>query len=595
MLIPNTTVKIISVGCNDINNKVFNGNLTYQPINNIRAVKQQFSNERPALVILCISDEVHESLSIKVTEYIRDGLLNLDTRILVIYEPDYILDELKWMSSLQVNGCLPALASKQTFNLAMINREVETFLYIDNSQRQHKAETEMLMCISRFSRNNEPLLALLNVFSSSLSALCYSMCNIHVQIMPNNQGAIDYCDIDTEVFIESLNEFLTLPNLPNFLVNALEEKQAQINLLPDELNLTALESALNQKVGSYLTFPVIAYNKPLYLLVYLISEEHMDKVTMRQINIINKASEQLTILLERRQAESSLKKQYNRLQTTLVDLKTAKKELEHNEKMACIGQMAAGIAHEINNPLAYVMSNFSCMDDYIDSIMQLQALQSEFLQSIDISENNKISELKNNITKFEEDQDIAFVLQDIRAVISDSHNGLKRVKNIITDLKSFTYSQSTNLEVCDLTKVINDTLKVLSYDITQDISIEQQISDVPEFMAHNGLMQQVLTNLIKNAGQALTEAKTPSAKIIIKAEYQEDVITISIKDNGPGIDDDAKNKIFEPFYTTKSVGEGTGLGLSVTFNIIKKLGGLISLNSQRDEFTEFILTFSTKS
>jgi len=243
------------------------------------------------------------------------------------------------------------------------------------------------------------------------------------------------------------------------LQHTIDEKHPQIDLIPNKIDLSSIESHLQTTIGSYLTFPIVAYGNVLYLLFYLIPDAHMDKVSMRKINIINKACEQLTILLERRQAEVSLKNQYERLKKALVDLKSTKQELAHKEKMASIGQMAAGIAHEINNPLSYVISNFSSMDSYLESIVKLQKLQSEFLQSIDLGQDQKISQMKQSITDYEEEADIQFVFEDIRSVISDSSNGLKRVKNIITDLKSFTYSQSTELEICDINYVVDETIK----------------------------------------------------------------------------------------------------------------------------------------
>lgn len=583
--------KVISIGCPIIEENEISELIDHEHFTSFRAIKKQFRHSNPALIVLCISNENDEKLGIQTTQFIREDLLNQDSRIAVLYDPNFILDELNWMGKLQVNGCLQSVENKRAFNLAIFNREIDTFEHINNNRKQHEAETEMLMCISQLSRNKESISELLKIFTASLSSLCYSICSFHIKIESNDKGVIDYCDSENNNIVNDLNTLFDLPEMPQFLKVSFDEKKPQINLLTDDKNLHIVEKNLEQKIGSYLAFPIISYNKSLYLLIYLIPDDHMDKVTMKQINIINKASEQLTMLLERRQAENSLKKQYTRLKTALIDLKTAKKELQHKEKMASIGKMAAGIAHEINNPLAYVMSNFTCMDDYLNSIMKLQGLQAEFLKSIDMGENNKTIELKSHISKFEEKEDMAFVLQDIRAVISDSHNGLKRVKNIISDLKSFTHNSSTDIEICDFTKVLGDTLKILSYDLSNDITIEKDLSELPVFMAHNGLMQQALTNLIRNANQALIEDKTPNARILIKTECVHNEIHIKIQDNGPGIPNDSKEKIFEPFYTTKSVGEGTGMGLSVTFNIIKKLGGTISVKSEVNHYTEFTLSF----
>ncbi|MGH1439537.1 MAG: sensor histidine kinase [Cellvibrionaceae bacterium] len=566
----------------------------YQHFINFRSLKKQFRHHKPALIICCVGSEEDQQFCKQVIGYVRDGLSNMDTRIILLKQVQFEIDEANWMENLQVNCCLLAEKEKTEFNITALNRELETFLHIENSRRQHDAETDMLMCITQFSRENETLKELLKSFSSTLATLCFSECCFHIKIKDNNHGEVSYCDQNDNDFINQFTHILGLPSIPEYLQHILSEKHPQIDLLPDVIDLTPIEKQLSTHIGSYLTFPIVAYEKVLYLLFYLIPETHMDKVSMKQINVINKASEQLTMLLERRQAENSLKKQYQRLKNTLIELKSTKQELQHKEKMASIGQMAAGIAHEINNPLSYVISNFSSMDNYLKSIMQLQTLQSEFLDSIDNGQDNKIELLKRNISEFEEEKDIPFVLEDIRAVISDSFNGLQRVKHIITDLKSFTHSQSTKLEKCNLKEVIEDTLKILKYDLEEKITINKNLSELPEFMAHNGLMQQVLSNLIKNAIQAMDEAKTEQPSITINTEHREQSIYISVIDNGPGMPDSVSKKIFDPFFTTKTVGEGTGLGLSVTYNIIKKLGGTISVNSKLNTFTEFLISLPIK-
>lgn len=584
-------ISIFSVGDAQLQTTYLDNWKEYQHYNHFKALKKGMRNDKPALVIACIRDEESEKLCKQVTQFIRDGLKNQDTRIVLIHEPSFELDEVSWMEDLRVNACLSADINKISRITSTLNREVDTFLHIDTNSRQHDAETSMLMCITQFSRDKQPLAELLRLFSESLSTLCFSSFYFHAKVTNDNQGEIDYCNYAIPELIAGLKKSFGLPTLPSYFQSTLDEKKPQINLLPESIDLEEVEKNTELTIGSYLTFPITVYSKTLYLLVYFIPEVHMDKVSMKQINIVTKACEQLTMLLERRQAESSLKKQYQRLKNALVELKSTKQELQHKEKMADIGQMAAGIAHEINNPLSFVMSNFASMDEYLSSIIQLQDLQSKFLASIEVEEDQKIKTLKQNIAQFEQEEDIDFILTDIRSVVTESHNGLKRVKDIITDLKSFTYSQSSVLEICNISQVIDDTLKVLSYELHESIVIKKNLASMPSFMAHNGLMQQVLVNLIKNAGQALIDAKSETPTITLTTKHEGNSVFIIVHDNGPGISESAKGKIFEPFYTTKKVGEGTGLGLSVTFNIIKKLNGAIRLDSKPNKYTRFIITF----
>lgn len=560
---------------------------------NVRGIKKQFKNDTPALIIIGIKDEQDEELGKQVTEFIREGLCNNDSRIVLIKSQAFDLDEISWLELQQVNACLSADPDRDSFNTSVLHREIDTFKHIQNRLYQHEAESNMLMCITQFSRENEPLEELLKKFSHRLSVLCYSACGFHIKLLDNNECDVNYCDKDDHNFIDLFSQLIEAPRIPNYLQTVIKEKHPQIDLIPEKSRLTEIDDYMGITMGSYLTFPIVAYDKVLYLLVYLIPEEDMDKVSMKQINVINKASEQLTILLERRHSELTLKKQFERLKKTLIDLKSTQQELETKEKMASIGQMAAGIAHEINNPLSYVISNFNSMDTYLNNIMQLQKLQSEFLTSIDIGQDKNLQRMQKNISDLEEEADIPFVLEDIRAVVSDSYQGLQRVKNIITDLKSFTYSQSTELETCDMGLVIDETLKILKYTIEESgINITKKMDSISPIMGHSGLLQQVFTNLIKNAVQALSEAKTENPTITIKSREDGESIVLSIKDNGPGIAKDLQKRIFEPFFTTKTLGEGTGLGLSVTFNIIKKLGGNISCKSEPSQFTEFLITFN---
>ena len=471
----NTLPLIIAVGNADLHQNHLQNWHPCEHYENFRAIKKLFRHNKPALIIACIANSDDEQISKQVTDYIRHGLSNLDTRITLLREAQFELDEVSWMEELQINCCLLADPSKHSFNLSTLNRELDTFMHIENNRQQHDAETDMLMCITQFSRDNENLGELLKSFSSTLSSLCYSACGFHINVQDKHLGKVEYCDQQNASLMVDFKNIFGLPNIPNYLQHILDEKHPQIDLLPEAIDLKIIEEKINTNIGSYLTFPIAAYDKVLYLLIYFIPESQMDKVSMRQINVINKASEQLTMLLERREAESSLKKQYSRLKQALIELKSTKQELQHKEKMASIGQMAAGIAHEINNPLSYVISNFSSMDHYLKSIMQLQELQSEFLSSIDTGQDQKIQTLKSNIAQFEEEEDINFILEDIRAVVSDSYNGLQRVKSIITDLKSFTYSQSTELEKCNLVMVIEETLKLLKYDISENIHDELMI------------------------------------------------------------------------------------------------------------------------
>ena len=564
-----------------------------QWVSSLRAVKKLLRKQRPALVLLAVGQPEDELLGREVAAYLRQGMCNQDTRLILIRGDSTSLDEVAWMQEYQINSCLMAEASNRDLNHSILRREIETFRYIESNRRQHDAETEMLMCITQFSRTDTPLVELLQAFSGSLATMCQAIHYFHIEVENAGHWRLQ-CSVGvTDEQHQVMTDLLAQQALPADLSHAIREKQPQINLLQQDSLLADYTRQLGEEVGSYLAFPIVVYEQVQYLLLYFIPKAEMERVSIRQVNIINKAAEQLKILLERKQAETSLQSQYERLKKTLVELKSTKEELAHSEKMASIGRMAAGIAHEINNPLSFVIANFSFVDEYLESIIKMQSMQQELLAHIDIQQNQEAQKLKANLNEYEKKADMAFVVDDIRSVVSDSYDGLQRVKNIISDLKSLTYEQAAEVGPCDIQALIADTLKVLSSNLEGKVSVHQEVAKCEGFESHHGLLGQVLTNLINNAAQALSSAETENPTIEVIASDIGGQLILTIKDNGPGIPPELKDKVFEPFFTTKKIGEGTGLGLSVVFNIVKKLNGDLFCESEPG-CTSFTMRFPLK-
>lgn len=548
---------------------------------------------KPSLVLLCIDSHDDVALCQSVSQYIREGLANAVSRIVVMHSDSEKLDEVEWLEEFQVNACLCARQEKSLFNQSVLKREIDTFNYIESTNKQHDAETEMLMCISQFSRANETTKELLSTFSQSLARLCHAAYSCEIYISNDGYRASSAKDTPNNMN-EAFQSIFTCKSLPNFLLKTIEEQQPQIDLLHANSGIDALLSQSSASIGSYLAFPIVVYKRVLCLLFFLILESEMSRVSMRQINIINKASEQLTILLERRKAEYSLKNQYKRLQSALVELKSTKEELESREKLASIGRMAAGIAHEINNPLSFVISNFSSMDKYLESIMTLQSMQSELLTCIDIQQSQEAQKLKESLISFRQREGIEFVLEDIRAIVTDSFNGLQRVESIIADLRSFTDIKTSEGDTCDVHKVLNETLKMYKYDEQSTVDIRFDIPSLTPIPFNTGAIEQVINNVVKNAIQAFegTDIKEPT--VTVKAFNESDCFHLVVSDNGPGIDEKTKAKMYEPFFTTKPIGQGVGLGLSVSLNIVQKLGGSLSCITEPGVLTEFRISLPLK-
>ncbi|MFY0700047.1 MAG: GHKL domain-containing protein [Bermanella sp.] len=364
-------------------------------------------------------------------------------------------------------------------------------------------------------------------------------------------------------------------------------KAPKIELLPENLESMKIFSIINKKIGGYIVFPISIYNNNIASIVCFIAEEDLDNTSTTQLNIMRDTSNQLQVILERRFSESKLASQYQRLKETLSELKNTQDQLLHSEKMASVGQMAAGIAHEINNPLAFVIGNFGSLEEYVSTIINMLNLHDQFVASLDKSSD---SELFNRVSEMKKESDIDFIINDVKAVVDDSRAGLLRVRDIISDLSSFSRKEALEITTFSVESMVEETLKLLKYEIKDDVTMTHKVDISKSFTSHRGFIQQILTNLLKNANHALEDqADNNNKKIDLSVNQTGDNIIFSISDNGPGIPDTIKNQIFDPFYTTKEIGKGTGLGLSVSYNLAKKLKGELMLNTSGTAMTQFKL------
>lgn len=560
-----------------------------------RAIKKTLRQHEIGVLIFLVNDQNSEDLALQVFDYIRSGLQDPDRIFLVAHPPEREPDALHWIEDYNVNSFISLEESRVVLNQRLIERNLKSWERTAQVNAQHRAESDLLMSITRFSRRGESLVNLLDSFSRSLADMSFAAGYCHIQIGSDGLGKLKKSWPETEAFQNHITSTFSLPELPGYLRHALNEKKPQIDLLPDDQLFVATGELLQKPLGSYLVFPLVVYGRVHELMVFLIPEESMSAVSMRQIEIISKASEQLTMLLERREAERRLKKQYTRLKGALVELKETQEQLAHTEKMATVGQLAAGIAHEINNPLGFVLSNFGSMDEYLNNILQLQTMHEKFLEAMELGNQNLTNQIKTEISDYRGESDIDFIYSDIRDIVSESREGLHRVKEIISDLQSFAHGGEAKLTELDLDSAVEQTLKLLRPITDHKVVIDTALTPCPGFTCHAGFVQQILTNLIKNSLQAMQKAEVSEPKILIRSEIIGENISISVRDNGPGIAAEAQKKVFDPFFTTKAVGEGTGLGLSVTYNLAKKLGGMISLTSTEGEFCQFTLTLPHKA
>jgi two-component system, NtrC family, sensor kinase len=260
----------------------------------------------------------------------------------------------------------------------------------------------------------------------------------------------------------------------------------------------------------------------------------------------------------------------NSPQTRVLELErqvaTLTEQLMQSEKLASIGQLAAGVAHEINNPVGYIASNMTVLAEYSDSLIRLVRLLS---QQLDIQHSQPL------LQQF----DFDYVCQDLPMLVKESEEGLNRVINIIRDLKDFSHIEDAEFVMADLHLGIQSTLNIVANELKYKAKLNQQYGDLPLVYCIPSQLNQVMLNLLVNAAQAISERGT----ITIRTGCDPQWVWFSVADDGRGMTATELEHIFQPFYTTKPKGEGTGLGLSLSRSIVEKHKGILDVKSELGE------------
>ncbi len=293
-----------------------------------------------------------------------------------------------------------------------------------------------------------------------------------------------------------------------------------------------------------------------------------------------------------RSLENKVKERTEALSNKNTELENANKHLKETqqqllqaEKMASVGQLAAGVAHEINNPIGFVSSNLSTLKDYL-SLFQILLDMAKKLHS-----GESIDALKARVDElqaFYAQHDMDFIGEDVGPLIEESAEGLQRVSEIVKGLKIFSRVDSGESQWYDLNHCLNTTLTMVNNKLKYICKVEKQFADLPKVYFNLGKLTQVFTNLLINAGQAI-EATGKQGVISIKTMQEGDIVKVRIQDTGCGISQENLDQLFNPFFTTKPEGQGTGLGLSITYGIIQEHGGQIHVSSTPGEGSVFEL------
>lgn len=278
-----------------------------------------------------------------------------------------------------------------------------------------------------------------------------------------------------------------------------------------------------------------------------------------------------------------LTEQTNNLRETVKALKETKAQLFQADKLASIGQLAAGLAHEINNPIGYVSCNLNTLDQYLKDIHLCLAPSSDSNEQT--IESPTVNETDDANSQTDPDIDLNFILEDIQDLMKDSLEGIDRVARIVGDLTDFSHVNSSERLPVNVNELIDKTINVARNQIKAKAVVTQDFQKVPEITVNGGQLGQVILNLLINACQAIPE----NGHINIRTSADDVNLMIEIEDNGKGIPEESRHKIFDPFFTSKPVGEGTGLGLHIVHNIITQHEGDISFTSTLDKGTCFTI------
>jgi PAS domain S-box-containing protein len=298
-----------------------------------------------------------------------------------------------------------------------------------------------------------------------------------------------------------------------------------------------------------------------------------------------------TDITERKQAENKLKQQAIELEQTLKKLQKTQSHLIQSEKMSSLGQLVAGVAHEINNPVNFIYGNLAHANSYINEILNLLQLYRQNYP-------NPVLEIQKEIKKI----DLDFLIEDLPKLLSSMELGAERIRQIVASLRTFSRLDEAELKAVDIHQGIDSTLMILEHRLKKkshhpQIEVIKDYGNLPLVECYAGQLNQVFMNILANAIDALEDSliqgklthDQPKIRICTQ-EIIPQQIMIRISDNGSGIPEQVRQRLFDPFFTTKPVGKGTGLGLSISYQIItERHGGSLKCISSPNQGAEFII------
>lgn len=372
------------------------------------------------------------------------------------------------------------------------------------------------------------------------------------------------------------NEFQELDNIVTQVEVAVrEDNGCDIHLLPIYLPINGVE------IDTLVALPIVSLN---YLggIIILFGKGLTEKQN-QVLKVFYSGITQLAIMMEHRYQEDKLISSYEEVKVANEALKEAQKKLVQSEKMATVGQLSAGIAHEINNPMGFIKSNMGSLNEYVDDFVEYVKNAKQLSDLAQQSDNDMIAESAQALDAKWRSLDMDFLIEDCHSLLSESQQGVKRILDIVGGLKRFSRQTDDKKSPCNLHDTIEEALKLAHNELKYNVTVIKHFAPVKPVLAKSGELLQVFLNLFVNASHAMSE----QGELMIMVEEENQGVRIKVADTGSGIDPKHLNSIFDPFFTTKDVGVGTGLGLSISYGIIEEHNGSIEVKSDLGVGTEF--------
>ena len=390
----------------------------------------------------------------------------------------------------------------------------------------------------------------------------------------------DYAELYQQGRVKAINDIFNA-GLEACHVDFLDRLQVKANLIVPIVTSRSEEDSSPTAASSNLKFPGKLWG-------LLIAHECGDTRNWQrqEMELLSQLADQMAIAIQQAELYSKVREaavksqaQTQQLQAAFQELRSTQQQLIQSEKMSGLGQMVAGIAHEINNANNFIHANLFHAQEYFQLLNEALELAG-----------NACPEAAEAIVRINEELELDYIREDFGKLLNSMREGSGRIRSIVMTLRSFSRLDHAELKPVDLNEGLESSFMMLQNKLKTNIKIDKQYGSLPPVKCHASQINQVFYNLIDNALDALQSALKPGELTIRSWQSEPDWVTISVRDTGSGIPAEIQDKIFDPFFTTKPVGKGTGLGLSVCYQVIVQAhGGKLSCVSKVGEGTEFIV------